>query len=233
MKTKFSSLLFLFFIILFLSACVSNETANSDTVKQTEIYQGYSVTYDAGDMELSSTAFFRFGGSAGTTLNLVKPSNVTFNGQEMAMGKNIFSGTFYETNQQTEALKTYTFVFTDTDKKTYTNSAAIDPIEISEYPATINKREGFKISWTGSPVQNGERVYVSLEGKDLTNCSSSTDMVGATSIEIKPDLLKDVKPGDANITLKREISSSLTNATHLGGNITITYVAKKVAVKIE
>jgi hypothetical protein len=233
MKTKFTSLFFIVPVILFLTACVSNETANSDTVKQTEIYQGYSVTYEAGDMELSATAFFRFGGSAGTTLNLVKPSNVTFNGQEMAMGKNIFSGTFYETNLQTEASKTNTFIFTDTENKTYTNSVSIDPIEISEYPATINKREGFTVSWTGSPVQNGERVYISLEGKDLTNCSSSTDMVGSTSIEIKPELLKDVKPGEANITLKREISSSLSEATHLGGNITITYVAKKVAAKIE
>lgn len=233
MKTKINNLFFIIAPILFLCACVSNETANSDTVKQTEIYQSYYVTYDAGDMELSATSSFRFGGSSGTTLNLVKPSKVTFNGEEMAMGKNIFSGTFYETNQQTQTSKTNTFVFTDTENKTYTNSATIESLEISEYPATINKRESFKVSWTGNPVQNGERVYVSIEGKDLTSCSSSTDMVGATSIELKPELLKDLKPGEANISLKREISNSLTNATHLGGNITITYIAKKVATKVE
>lgn len=221
------------FVIFFLSACVSNETANSDTVKQSEIYQGYTITYNSGDMELSATAFFRFGGSAGTTLNLVKPSKITFNGNEMAMGKNIFAGTFYEINQQTEFSKSNSFTFTDTENKTYKNSTTIDPIEIYEYPNTINKREGFKVSWTGNPVQNGENVYVTVEGKDMTTCSTSTDLVGSSSIEIKPELLKDLKPGEANIILKREKSNSLIEATHLGGKITITYVAKKVAIKVE
>ncbi len=220
-------------IAITLFSCVSNETANSDTVKQSEIYQSYMVTYDAGDMELSATASFRFGGSAGTTLSLVKPSMVTFNGQEMAMGKDIFSGTFYETDQQVQSYKSYTFVFTDTEKKTYTNTASIKPIEVSEYPKSIKKTEGLKVKWTGDPVQQGERIYVSLEGKDFTNCSSSTEVIGTNDVEISAELLKDIKPGDANIVLKREKSSSLKEATHLGGNFTITYVAKKVAIKIE
>jgi hypothetical protein len=230
---KLSYLFFAMILFPFLNSCVSNETANSDTVKQSEIYQSYTVTYDAGDMELSSTAFFRFGGSAGTTLNLVKPSKIIFNGQEMAMGKNIFSGTFYETSQQIEPAKSYTFVFTDTDNKTYTNTARIDPIEISGYPATIKKSESLKVSWTGAPVQQDERVYVSLEGKDLVNCSSSTNIVGANSVEISPELLKDLKAGEANIVLKREKNLSLQEATHLGGNYSITYVAKKVSAKVE
>ena len=223
-----------FILVLFqLLSCVSNETANSDTVKQSEIYQSYTITYDEGEMELSATAFFRFGGSAGTTLNLVKPSTITFNGQEMAMGKNIFSGTFYETNQQTGPLNNYTFVFTDTEKKKYTNTASIDKLTIDEFPKTIKKAEGCKVSWTGSPIKQGERVYVSLEGKDMMNCSSSTEIIGANSISISTELMKDIKPGDANLVLKREKNNRLKEATHLGGNLTITYVAKKVSVKVE
>jgi hypothetical protein len=232
MKRTFAIILFAIAVILF-SSCASSDTANSDTVKQTEIYQSYTITYDAGDMELSATAFFRFGGSTGTTLNLVKPSSVTFNGTDMAMGKNIFSGTFYEINQQIQPAKSYTFVFTDTDKKTYTNTSSIEELTVSDYPASINKANGFKVSWTGTPIQQDEKVYVSLEGKDFMNCSASTNIVGANSVEISPDLLKDLKPGDANIVLKREKSGSLKEATHLGGNITITYVAKKVSTKIE
>lgn len=232
MKRPFAIIYFAF-VVLFFSSCASNDTANSDTVKQSEIYQSYTITYDAGDLELSSTAFFRFGGSTGTTLNLVKPSSITFNGTEMALGKNIFSGTFYEINQQIQPAKSYTFVFTDTDKKTYTNTSSIEEIAISEYPASINKIKGFKVSWKGAPVQQDEKVYVSLEGKDFMNCSSSTNIVGATSVEISPDILKDLKSGDGNIVLKREKSCNLKEATHLGGNITITYVAKKVSTKVE
>lgn len=220
-------------IVFTLSSCVSNETANSDTVKQSEIYQSYTITYDAGDMELSATAFFRFGGSAGTTLNLVKPSNIFFNGQEMVMGKNIFSGTFYETNLQVQPAKSYAFVFTDTDNKTYANTATIDPIDINDYPKTIKKAEGLKVTWNGSPVQQNEKVYVSLEGKEFMNCSSSTEIVGTNSVEISVELLKDLKTGDANIVLKREKNLNLKEATHLGGNLTITYVAKKVTAKVE
>jgi len=222
-----------FVVVCAFTCCVSNETANSDSVKQSEIYQSYTITYDAGDMELSATAFFRFGGSAGTTLNLVKPSSISFNGSEMAMGKNIFSGTFYETNQQTQAYGLYKFVFTDTENKTYTNTASIYPVEISEYPENIKKNEGFAVSWKGMPVQQNEKVYVSLEGKDFMNCSSSTDIIGTNSVNISAELLKDLKPGDANIVLKREKSSSLKEATHLGGSITITYVAKKVSTRVE
>jgi hypothetical protein len=186
-------------------------------------------------MELSSTAFFRFGGSAGTTLNLVKPSKITFNGQEMAMGKNIFSGTFYESSQQIEPAKSYTFVFTDTDNKNYTNTAAIEPLEIKDYPASIKKSDstGFKVTWAGSPVQQNERVYVSLEGKEFINCSSSTNIVGTNTVEISSELLKDIKPGDANIVLKREKTLSLQEATHLGGGFSISFVAKKVSTKVE
>lgn len=225
-------LLFIFCTIT-LASCVSNETANSDTVKQTEIYQGYTIKYDAGDMELSATAFFRFGGSNGTTLNLVKPSTITLNGQEMAMGKNIFSGTFYESNVQSDLLKSYTFVFTDTEKKTYTNTASIEALSISDVPAVISKKSNAKISWTGEPIQAGERVYVTLEGKDFVCCTNSSDLVGANSIEIPNNMMKDLKPGEANIILKREKSNSLKEATHLGGNLTISYTAKKAATKVE
>ncbi len=220
-------------ILFFLPACVSNETANSDTVKQSEIYQSYNVTYDAGDLELSASAFFRFGGAAGTTLSLVKPSNITFNGTEMAMGKNIFSGTFYETDQQVTTSGSYTFIFIDTDNKTYTNTANIAPLEISEYPSEFKKGDGLKVKWKGKPVQQDETIYLSLEGKEYINCSSSTNIVGTNTVDISPDLLKDLKPGDANIVLKREKKSSLAQATHLGGSLTITYIAKKVGVKVE
>ena len=216
-----------------LYSCVSNDTANSDTVKQSEIYQNYTITYDAGEMELSATAFFRFGGATGTTLSLVKPSNVLFNGQEMTPGKSIFSGTFYEINLQASSEKSYTFLYSDNDKKTYKNSASIDVIEIKEYPKIIKKAEGLKVTWNGSPVQQNERVSLSLEGKDFMSCTALTDVVGANSVIIPAEYLKEIKSGDADIILKREKNIDLKETAHLGGRLAITYVAKKVTVKVE
>jgi len=232
MKKIFYLLLIIFFVFM-LYSCVSSDTANSDTVKQNEIYQSYTISYDAGDMELSATAFFRFGGASGTTLNLVKPSNILFNGMEMTLGKNIFSGTFYEANMQTGFSNSYSFLFTDTDNKTYKNSASIDNIDVDEYPKIIKKTEDLKITWKGSPIKQNERVSVSIEGKDFTNCSVTTDNIGDKSILISSELLKEIKNGDANIVLKREKKIDIKEATHLGGSIAITYVAKKVLTKIE
>jgi len=227
------SALFFISVIFLLFSCVSNETANSDTVKQSEIYQSYTITYDEGDMELSATAFFRFGGATGTSLHLVKPSSILFNSKEMDEGKNIFSGTFYEINLQTDPAKSYTFIFTDTDNKTYSNSASIDKLAFDEFPKIFKRKETCKVSWTGEPVKEGERVYVTLESKDNITLSASAEKAGATYVEFSPAILKDIKPCDANMVLRREKTSNLKEATHLGGSLTIMYVAKKVTVKVE
>jgi hypothetical protein len=230
---KSISTLLMLILLLFLISCASNETANSDAVKQSEIYQSYTVTYDEGDMELTATAFFRFGGATGTTLNLVKPSCVTFNGNKMDAGSNVFSGTFYETNQQVPPSKSYNFVFTDCDKKIYSNAVSLYPFKLDDCPAVIKRSEGFKIKWVGAPIQKDERIEVLLEDNNKSFFNATSYEAGATSIDITPDKLKDMKPGDAAIDVKRIESTSLNEATHLGGNLTVTYVAKRVSVKVE
>jgi hypothetical protein len=229
---RISVLLFITYLLLFIS-CASTDTANSDTVKQSEIYQSYTITYNEGDMELSATAFFRFGGATGTTLKLVNPSFVTFNGQKMDSGKNIFSGTFYEINLQVPLSQSNTFVFTDIDNKTYTNTVSLYPFKINDYPAIINRNKGAKISWIGDPLQKDERIEVAIDGAEKSFCSFSIYSSKDNTIDISRDRLIDIKPGDATIELKRVKDPELKEATHLGGNMTVTYVVKKLSVKFE
>ncbi len=219
---------------MFMASCVSNETANSDTVKQSEIYQSYTVTYDSGDKELSATASFRFGGSTGTSLALTTPSKVLFNDQEMTVDKNMFTGTFYEINKQiTASPLSFDFLYTDNDKKTYKNTASIDAIAIDTYPTSISKNEEFEVSWTGNPVLNGESVTVTLEGKDFFSSSQSISTVGASSVRFSRELLKDVKSGSADIVVKRTKNFSLKESSHLGGNFSVTYISAKVGTTIQ
>lgn len=219
-------------VVLLFASCASNDTANSDTVKQSEIYQAYSVTYDSGDKELYATASFRFGGSTGTTLHLVSPSSITFNGEEMALENNIFSGTFYEINEQTSFIGKYEFVFTDCDKKTYKNKIIFYPVEIIDSPQEFDKNNSFTVSWAGK-LQNDERICLYIENQQNNISSVCTDIVGSTSIEMPAGQLKDFASGSANIYLTREMNISTKEDTHLGGRIFMKYVSRKVAVEIK
>jgi opacity protein-like surface antigen len=223
--------LFALAAILFTASCASNETAESDTVKQSEIYQTLSVTYDAGDKELSATASFRFGGGTGTTLHLTDPAKVTFDGEEMRLENDIFNGTYYSIDRQEDFKGQYSFVFTDGDKKTYTNSFTYAPISITDYPGDAEKTTGIMVKWD-LPLKNNERVYLYVEDNKGNTSWVSTEIVGATSIELTPDKLKDLFPGSVNIYLTREVNSSLTDATHLGGKVFLKYISPKVGLNL-
>mgnify|MGYP001308315761 CR=1 FL=1 len=211
--------------------CASNETANSDTVKQSEIYQNYSVSYNNAEKELTATASFRFGGANGTTLLLVKPSGVLFENQEMPNENNVFSGTYYEMNIQTDLKAGYTFVYTDGDGKTYTNHAVVIPAEIKNCPLQIDKNKGFSVEWD-YPLQNGETINLYIEDKSNNSSFVFNNVVGSKSMKMNTDELKNITPGEVDIYLVRSNASALANATHLGGKMTASYTSRKIEVKL-
>ena len=219
-------------IVLFVSSCASNDTASSDTVKQSEIYQSYSITYDASDNELFAKASFRFGGSNGTTLILAKPSNVVFDKQEMAMRNNFFSGTFYKINSKSDFKTKYVFKFTDTDKKTYSNEVSIQAIKLTYYANILDTNDTYKVKWD-NPLKSNEEVILTLKDSKGKVKTKSIDVLGANSIEFMSSDLKGLDSGSAHIFLKNKKNSELKEATHLGGNITFEYSSTKAAIKIK
>lgn len=230
MKTILKILVIISWILLF-AQCASNETANSDTVKQSEIFQNYSVSYNMAEKELTATATFRFGGANGTTLLLVKPSNVLFENQEMPNENNVFSGSYYEMNLQAGMKPGYQFVYTDGDGKSYANRAVIIPAEITSAPRLIDKNEGFSVTWE-YPLQNGENIHLYVEDKSGNTSSVYNNAVGTTTMKMNPEELKNLKTGEVNVFLVRENSSSLENATHLGGNMLVKYTSNKVGTQL-
>ena len=214
-----------------LSACWSNETANLSDVKQTEVYQTYWVSYDAGDKELTASASFRFGGGTGTTLLLNGDAEVTFDGEKMAMENNFIQGTYYSLNKQDDFKKAYEFKFTDADKNVYANKIACNTIAMVTYPNQIDKLNSFEVKWD-NPIVNGERVTLYIEDSKNKSAWVTTDVVGSTSLEMGNEAMNDLSPGDAHIYVVREVSNALAESAHIGGNITLTYTAAKVSVKL-
>lgn len=211
--------------------CASNETANSDAVKQTEIYQSYSVIYNAGEKELEATAGFRFGGANGTTLLISQPGKVVFNGESMPSANNIFMGTYYKINRQESAESVYTFVYTDCDQNEFTNKVSLTATRIAACPETINLQAAFTVEWD-APLGEGEKMYVNIGDNKHNSASAFTGVVGATSVEVPAEVLKGLSPGSGEVWLSREKSSSLKEATHLGGVMNSKYITESAAVML-
>jgi hypothetical protein len=216
---------------LLLASCGSTDTASSDAVKQSEIFQSYTVTYDAGDRELYGSASFRFGGSTGTTLNLAGGSGIQLDGESLATENNMFSGTFYRLSKQAEFKGKYAFRFEDCEKKVYTNTAEFNAIEVAEFPEKADKSTGLMVKWL-VPLKNNETVFLYLEDSKNNTASTSTTVVGANSIELSTDQMNNIVPGQVNIYLVRETNNALAEATHLGGNMYTQYTSKKVGLNL-
>ena len=202
--------------VLLFTRCASTDTATSDNVNQSEIHQSYTVVYDANDKELSATATFRFGGPTGTTLSLAKPSIVSFNGEAMSVENSVFTGTYYKMAKQTGFVNSCTFVFIDTQKKEYINTAPLMAAEISEYPTNTDKATGFTINWD-DPLRPGETVTFNIEDGKSNTASVSVNTQGATRLSVKPEDLKEIETGPCRVWLVRVSELALKQATHLEG----------------
>lgn len=231
MKNLFIGLLIAAFALLF-SACVSNEVADSDKVSQEEIYQTYRVTVDASDQSVTGFSSFRFGGSSGTTLRLTAGSNVTWNGTEMQQQQNYFMGAYYEKSEKASLQSKHSFVFTDTEKNVYTNEIELMPAEPQDVPAQFNSNKSLTISWAGQPLREGEVLTCNLKDSTFTT-SVSIDLMGATSIQIKPEDWKKTKMGLINLSFERSYKQNLDEATHLGGSIEAVYISNSYPIEIE
>jgi hypothetical protein len=224
-------------IIILISAlfvgCMSNDTSNSDTVKQTEIYQKYTVSYDEPAKELAITAQFRFGGNGGTTLQLVDPAYIYYNGKEMSLSNNFIKGTFYKVTEQLDFESNHIWEYQDCDKKKFLNGIRIFNGNIDDIYSEISKTNSMSVKWDGSPVQENERISILIETNEGSHYETiSTSVKGAKEIVIGPDDLKELPLGAATFQLKREIDMPLNEGEHLGGEIDGEFLSKKVAVNI-
>jgi hypothetical protein len=228
---KTNKIIFPLLMIALLCSCGSTDTASSDSVKQSEIYQSYSLNYNAGDREMSATASFRFGGSTGTTLKLDGESSVSLNGEKMSPEEGIFTGTFYSTDKQDDFSGHYSFRYIDGDQKSYTNIAVLTPLSITEYPQNIDKSTGLMVKWD-IPLKENESITLYMEDGKNNIATSTISNIGAGSIELSPEQMNNISPGKVNLYLTRESSSALKECTHLGGDLSVKYTSKKVSVTL-
>jgi hypothetical protein len=201
------------------TGCQSQDSASVD---QSKIYMSYWLYYNRNTDLTYARAQFRFGGPAGTTLQLSDGASVTFEGkalsfnelldwQEVAVPGKVSSGTF---------------VYTDAAQNRYTNPVpALREIEFASVPAAISATQAFPLTWTGSPIASGEDLEIVVDNVANNFLFVRFDQrnVGATDVVLSAAELAKLPRGASTLTLRRHRDYPLKQGTSLGGKITTTY----------
>ncbi len=215
-------------------ACPSNDTTQSNKIEQSEIYQNYSIGESNGNYEVA--AFFRIGGSTGTTLALSSPSKILFNGQPMKENLNTGSGTFYSISVP-NTTPNGTFEFTDRKGKVYTNKMEFAKVSLLASSIKANGSTPIEIPLS-RPVS--ESPNLKLEITDGTD--RNTELIGSifdaslnatkNAIVVKPVVWEKFKNGNLQVSLDVTDSIPTQQGTNLGGMMSFSFESKPATVAL-
>ncbi|MFC2111212.1 hypothetical protein ACFLQ5_02035 [Bacteroidota bacterium] len=208
-------------IILFCS-CAKEESEN---VKQDSIYTIYELFYNLNTDKTTAQATFRFGGATGTLLDLNAPAISTFNGDELLY--NSVSGVHKK--EYAGIIKSGTFIYTDLDNNTFTNTTpTMDSISFPLID-TISSGSAFTFQWVGNPVGTKETITLTIDGIQQGNFEVfSKILVGATEIILPVNKLQNLGIGNASCTLTRAFNKyTVDQGTSKGGRMAVRYATTK------
>lgn len=218
---------------LLFSACASNEIANSGDVKQSEIYQSYSIKYDEEDNETHIKATFRFGGENGTTLVLTPPSTVTFNNEKMTRYESDLVGAYYK-NAEAKPLSNgqeCKFVFEDTEGKKYTNSIKFNSVLIGSLPKQIQKGNPLEFTLVTNPLAYGEKIIIKLKDSSHSAVYEVPNQQPKRKFVLPAKALKQLN-GKVSMEITRSYNIMLKEAANEGGTVRFEYKTKEYEFEV-
>jgi hypothetical protein len=206
---------------LLTASCKDEEIGGIKDVAQHKIYQQLDVRHDEGEPSVMVTATLRFSGKNGTTLVLDKPSGITFDGKSVQVDSTKMQGAFYRFNESAGNFSgKHSFVFTDINKKTYSNDFVFDVFDIT-LPDQASAAQGFSIGYNGPALQGDDFIYLDVRDRDSSESFvlNSKDFKG-NSFTLTPAMLKKFKLDALMVDAQRTLYLPLKEATDEGGLIT-------------
>ncbi|MBX9852014.1 MAG: hypothetical protein K2X86_09675 [Cytophagaceae bacterium] len=221
-------------LCLLLSAC-AGESQKSEKVEVNSIYQKHKVSSSGSGLSLVS----EFHTNAkwdrletekfGDHIELSPPAQLTFNGKPFNKDNSVFTGAEYSLNIS-EFPEEMVWEWTDNNGKKYTNKAKMTPIKLKDKIFTPGRNQDLIIEWEGAPVQQDEKVMVTIEG-DINGKSEtdtkSTSTVGDTYISFGYEMIKQYD-GNLSVEISRQGNIPVQEGTEAGGNIMWRYDGGKV-----
>jgi hypothetical protein len=215
------------------AACTSNEIGESKDVAQDKIYQDYTISYAEGNTNAAVYCQFRFAGKNGTTLVLNSPSQVQFDGEKIAVDSSAGSGAYYQASKPaTNFFGKHTLIYTTTDNKTLENSFSFDNFKLVNLPASISKKQDFKLSFETTALQGDDYIELSASNTDSSFDVTHTaaDKGNFITIPAKELQRQKVKTLTLEATLYRKVP--LQQTTSEGGLLLTKFSLKPVTIKL-
>jgi hypothetical protein len=229
MRSFFKPIVLLSSLILQLTACGSTDSILSDQVDPDVIHQRYSVTYVASTNKTEVLAQFRVGGSTGTTIELVSPSQVEHSEVSLRKSNSDLLGSFY-VGEETGFVADHVFNFTNQDEEVFENSFSLLAIDFPNDLEEVSREEDWVLQWEGDPLLENERVQLILRDSEGDTLFATASDEGATSVTVTTDDLLQLNPGFVQLDLERVLLiGNLQEGGPEGGSRTGIY---RVALEI-
>jgi len=212
----------LFFLLVIIAGIATHLTScksePSSDVNQDKIYTEYELYYDANQDKTYARAWFKFSNITGTLLELASPSEVTFNGDVLTFNSTL---AYYE-KEYAGKISSGTFVWTDTQGITKTNSISMTTIDYpAVMPDTIPQDNSYALFWVGDSLSANHHVILTVTAQinESTLQIFYQDDLNSKSIILAKNKLQLLPVGGIHLYMDRTYSPALTQQTTAGGTI--------------
>ncbi len=214
-RKRFSAIFLILLSVAIGLSFTGCDSEESDTVDQDKIYTQYLLYYNENKDVTYARAWFKFSDQLGEHLELVSPSKVTFNGDQLPWQETL---SYYE-KEYAGFVSSGTFKWTDTDGNTYTNKISTDTTR--SLPAsidTIPRNSSYTLTWSGSSLGQNESIQVNIDGENEGDTKIfNEDDSGSTNIVLPKDDLQDIGHGPGEMKVDWRSNPELKEKTSAGG----------------
>ncbi len=201
---------------------------SSSNVNQDKIYQTYKVNYNEETNTTTFYATFNEDSKDGKALTLSDDSSIKLNGATMEKNGSTYSKSF------SGNVTSGTFVFTDSNGKSYTNTINGASFISNSGTSYIFKNSAEYWYFGGNSIGTGETVSVSIKNvaDNTKSASASSSAVGIDVITITTSAMTNLVVGDASAVTTRTKVTTSGNFAAVGGRMESSYSSLKNVIYV-
>ncbi len=197
---------FLFFSIIFLSACQPDSRPTQIEDKKIT-FANFYLRYLQTEKKVKGEAYFRKGADPVQGTAIDYPNGVFFDGGSMEMKKAV-GRKLYRAQRSADFKSTYQFEMNPKGTDSYKYDLNINPIFNFKIKNGVSKSKGIQLTWEGSNLNNEEELVLLFT--DNQNRAFNIDIQGPTSspeVFIDSEKLTKMKYGKGSLYLVRKFKS--------------------------